>query len=1542
MAFSIKNVGFDLVYTLNSEQFAVTTRFPNGIFYLRSNTDEVNLGKNTLLQYDHANVNVRNVGNQVVFENRFVPSTGLKELRIFFYVGYSDGNYSFPMSEFIPYQCSVLTPPFYRQNFYGNVPWNIVEKTSNFDMIYTLSPDQLAATSTLYPDGVFYLRSNTDAVNLGNNTLIQDDYANVNVTNVGNQLNFPNRFVPSMGLKELRIFFYVGYFAGDHSFSVSEIIPFQSMALPAPPAPSASSASAYRLNGSLYVSGNKRSLGIDIDVLIYTPNVSNLSGSITTIQCSQASVMVIAGGKLYSCGLNTRGQLGRVVTDSNPSSLLCQVPTAVVTGGSIPLNNVTHVATGGYGYTILVNNNILYSVGFNSSDGELGRPPYEPINNSSSTIEPVVVPSGMSIGTITKVTCGLYHTMVLAEGKLYCFGYNSSGQLGLGDTDSRQTLTYNDNPLLQNVTDVECVNETTYAISDNTLYRLETTVNVVKLYDSSGVEVTNPILTGISGGGSYEVSHIMVMVIAGGKLYSCGSNTHGQLGRVTTTNPETVFGEVTDFRSSTGDLVPNVMVEQVSCGLSHTLILAGGKLYSCGNNSYGRLGRDTAINASTVFGECNEFSHNGNIITLTNITKILASGNSSMVLNNNILYSFGDNTLGQLGIGNSVNALPITSVRNRLISRVDSFSLGGSHMAYIYNNTLYLGGSNTYGQLGNGTTGSFARTYANSLVNPRKVSCGEFHTMVLAGGKLYSCGNNSYGRLGRITTTPTLFGEVTVFRSSTGTLVTPTITDVFCGVYHTLVLAGGKLYSCGRNTNGQLGRVTTTNPETVFGEVTDFRSSTDDLVTPTITDISCGDLHTMVIAGGKLYSCGRNTDGQLGRSNTAFLREVTDFKSSTGDLVANPAVTGVSCGSYYSMVIAGGKLYSCGSTASNQLGRVTTTNASTVFGEVTEFRSSTGILVTPTVTEVSTGTFSVTVLAGNKLYSCGSNSNDQLGRDVSINSSSVLGEISVNSLTSLSSLSSSSNYYTCDLYSDSSGLIQCGSYNFLTNNGSLPLSNNTPYWIRVYQNKVVGGVTYTSEPSLPVSIGVFYTRPSITLDANAFISSMAVQTDPTGQSLKPSIDVSSAVYNSGDAITILVESKPTGSYAICYSYVYSSITNHKVDLLNTANSTTVDVRVSATSVMYPNNTSTWTQPLHRIASTFTSESMDYENPNVGSRFDHTLKKYTYKIYYTDDMVTNMYWEMNGLSGNVPVNVDNYFTVEFTPFTSRSASPNTMLIKAKYPYTRDDVTIGKISDLKVYFPPFIVPTTPTTGTIYPLSNAIQDLSVIDDEGVLYNKDSSLFTSTDGVYTYTIQSNGWLLSAKDSAGGVTEMMNGTFYTSLSQITHFSGTVKYYITGATFHDHNNAGVLRLSVSNIKSAFTYLNYINTDGNVITPTLTGSESIVTENILDTGLYLTIVNNCITETKIPAWIGGFFRNMRTNSSTNYTYNDIVLYKTFSGTFPLDILHYNTLKYIPTGFDNSSNGLFSTINGSGFHSYKNPNPMHTINMNTNYTISNYLI
>ena len=82
---------------------------------------------------------------------------------------------------------------------------------SYFNLVYTLTQQQKNDTIIAYPGGFYYLSDNTDNINLGNNTIVQNDYGNINIgiTNT-NQLVFNNRFVPSVGTKNLNIKFNKG------------------------------------------------------------------------------------------------------------------------------------------------------------------------------------------------------------------------------------------------------------------------------------------------------------------------------------------------------------------------------------------------------------------------------------------------------------------------------------------------------------------------------------------------------------------------------------------------------------------------------------------------------------------------------------------------------------------------------------------------------------------------------------------------------------------------------------------------------------------------------------------------------------------------------------------------------------------------------------------------------------------------------------------------------------------------------------------------------------------------------------------------------------------------------------------------------------------------------------------------------------------------------------------------------------------------------------------------------------------------------------
>jgi hypothetical protein len=206
------NTYFNLVYTLTQQQLNDTINlYPSGFYYLRDTTDSLNLGNNTVDQtkFSLINVYITN-GNQLLFNNRFFPSTGTKILEINFNNGPPNFNINFSIQS-LTYNASILSQPYYAQNNVNNSQIFLTETTSKFDAIYTLTQQQMNDTIVANPGGFYYLRDETDSITLGINTIDQTKFTllNVYITN-GNQLVFNNRFFPSIGIKNVDIKFNIG------------------------------------------------------------------------------------------------------------------------------------------------------------------------------------------------------------------------------------------------------------------------------------------------------------------------------------------------------------------------------------------------------------------------------------------------------------------------------------------------------------------------------------------------------------------------------------------------------------------------------------------------------------------------------------------------------------------------------------------------------------------------------------------------------------------------------------------------------------------------------------------------------------------------------------------------------------------------------------------------------------------------------------------------------------------------------------------------------------------------------------------------------------------------------------------------------------------------------------------------------------------------------------------------------------------------------------------------------------------------------------
>jgi alpha-tubulin suppressor-like RCC1 family protein len=175
----------------------------------------------------------------------------------------------------------------------------------------------------------------------------------------------------------------------------------------------------------------------------------------------------------------------------------------------------------------------------------------------------------------------------------------------------------------------------------------------------------------------------------------------------------------------------------VQGGQGHVLwLLANGTVETCGHNNLGQLGDGNNKNSYTPVAVNN----------LNNIVQISAGNRSSAAVDSNgNLYMWGDNAFGRLGICSSASS-ENTPMPVSLPAPVKEVSAGGSEtdngstMVLLNNNSVYAWGNNTWGQLDNGNTTNQSCPVAVNL------PANTVYTSVVAGGST-SFGLDSTGNV---------------------------------------------------------------------------------------------------------------------------------------------------------------------------------------------------------------------------------------------------------------------------------------------------------------------------------------------------------------------------------------------------------------------------------------------------------------------------------------------------------------------------------------------------------------------------------------------------------------------------------------------------------------------------------------------------------------------------------------------------------------------------------------------------------------------------
>jgi alpha-tubulin suppressor-like RCC1 family protein len=223
---------------------------------------------------------------------------------------------------------------------------------------------------------------------------------------------------------------------------------------------------------------------------------------------------------------------------------------------------------------------------------------------------------------VTAITAGADHVCaLLSGGTVDCFGWNMSGQLGVGTSTGPQTC--GGNPC---------------------------SMSPVAVSGLSGV-------TAISAGAAGTCA-----LLSGGTVKCWGDNTYGELGDGTSTGPQTCIAG-SSACSTTPVAVSGLSgVSAIAASEAHTCALLSGGTVDCwGDNEAGELGDGTSTGPQTCSGAACSTTPVA-VSSLTGATAIGTSFLGSCVLRSGgSIECWGDNQYGDLGIGTSTGPQTCTA-----------------------------------------------------------------------------------------------------------------------------------------------------------------------------------------------------------------------------------------------------------------------------------------------------------------------------------------------------------------------------------------------------------------------------------------------------------------------------------------------------------------------------------------------------------------------------------------------------------------------------------------------------------------------------------------------------------------------------------------------------------------------------------------------------------------------------------------------------------------------------------------------------------------
>ena len=318
-----------------------------------------------------------------------------------------------------------------------------------------------------------------------------------------------------------------------------------------------------------------------------------------------------------------------------------------------------------------------------------------------------------------------------------------------------------------------------------------------------------------------------------------------------------------------------------------------------------------------------------------------SGGLSFALFDDGSLYTWGINTYGQLGTGDTVNRTSPTLIADD-VAEVYPQICAGYHVEFgqlfvkKQDGYLYGCGYNAHGKLGLGTT-----TNVSTLTKIPNVGTGFKKVWNLgrstgclivqkSDSTIWGCGYNAYSQLGNSSTADVL--SLIDLTAKWGSVVSTDEVD-FQGAFSgdglgqcTIVMSksaqggGFSIWTCGRNDWGQIGDGTTTNRTVPTNVLTDDTNDIKKMIC-----FGGAPLTTYILTtSGSIYSWGYNGVGQLGTGNKTIKATIgSAYKINNSTAVDIWSTDDCHTNSHYASVfvkMSTGIIFAVGYNAHGQLG----------------------------------------------------------------------------------------------------------------------------------------------------------------------------------------------------------------------------------------------------------------------------------------------------------------------------------------------------------------------------------------------------------------------------------------------------------------------------------------------------------------------------------------------------------------------------------------------------------------------------------------------